>query len=218
MFSELDNIIFPDSCEVIEIVPSQHYVYPIFKCGRSSLTESMQQKGWRFVALEDIKKIKQPITVFLRDPKERFISGLNTFIQHRQGDNLDTHTILYFANKYLFLNRHYAPQFFWLLNLLRYTGPNACVNFQPITAISLLTDLHSRASVEPITPDLTEKMQSFDWSKMELYFYLDQILLAHTGKTVNICDLIAYVKKDHDELYRLIFQRSLNIINVLSKT
>lgn len=178
----------------------------------------MEQKGWTFVAPNNIKQIRQPITVFLRDPRERFVSGLNTFVQHLQSDNLDTHTILYFANRYLFLNRHYAPQFFWLLNLYRFTRPDVCVTFRPITEISLLTDIHSHADVEPVTPDLLEKIQSFDWSKMELYFYLDEILLGHMGKTVKICDLINHIKKDHAKLYDLVFQRSLNIINVLSKT
>jgi hypothetical protein len=178
----------------------------------------MEQKGWTFVATKDIEKIQQPITVFLRDPRERFISGLNTFTQHLQSDDLDPYTILYFANRYLFLNRHYAPQFFWLLNLHRFTGPDARVTFRPITDISLLTDIHSHADVVPTTPALLEKIQSFDWSKMELYFYLDQILLGHMGKTVNIHDLVTYIKKDHAELYDLIFQRSLNIVNVLSKT
>lgn len=178
----------------------------------------MQQKGWTFVATQDIEKIKQPITVFLRDPRERFISGLNTFVQHLQPDDLDPHTVLYFANRYLFLNRHYAPQFFWLLNLYRYTAPNAWVTFRPITDISQLTDIHSHADVEPITPSLLEKIKSFDWSKMELYFYLDEILLGHMGKTVKICDLIEHIKKDHTRLYDLVFQRSLNIAHVLSKT
>lgn len=218
MFSELDNIIFPDGCEVIEIVPSQHYVFPIFKCGRSSLTESMTDKGWTFVPPEDIKNISSPITVFLRDPRERFISGVNTFVQHLQGDQLDTHTVLYFVNRYLFLNRHYAPQFFWLLNLYRNVGSDACVTFRHIEDIGQLTDVHSHADVEPITPELRNHMQSFDWSKIELYFYLDQILLDHVNKTMRISELLQHVKTDHAQLYDLIFKRTLDLTNVLPKT
>ena len=217
MFSELDSIIFPDSCEVIKVT-SQHFVFPIFKCGRSSLTESMADKGWTFVPESEIKNILCPVTIFLRDPKERFVSGVNTFIQHLQSNDLDTHTILYFVNRYLFLNRHYAPQFFWMLNLYRYSGPDTYVNFRPMTDISLLTTFHSHANVEPVTDQLLEKIQLFDWSKLELYFYLDQILLDHMGKTVKICDLINHVKQNHAMLYDLVFKKSLNIIDVLPKT
>jgi hypothetical protein len=217
VFSELDSIIFPDSCEVIQVT-SQHFVFPIFKCGRSSLTRSMVDKGWTFVPESKIKNISCPITIFLRDPKERFTSGVNTFIQHLQSNDLDTHTILYFINRYLFLNRHYAPQFFWMLNLYRYSGPDTYVNFRHMTDISLLTTVHSHADVEPVTDQLLEHIQSFDWSKLELYFYLDQIMLDHIGKTVKICDLITHVKENHTTLYNLVFEKSLNVINVLPKT
>jgi hypothetical protein len=219
MFSELDNIIFPDSCEVIKLT-SQHYVFPIFKCGRSSLTESMTTKGWKFVDQHDIQDITQPITVFLRDPKERFFSGVNTFLQQldREISGLDTNTILYFINKYLFLNRHYTPQFFWILNLSRFAGVNTDITFRNMSEISQLTEIHSRAEINPMTQDLQKKIESFDWSKLELYFYLDQILLNHIDRTISIQDLIKHIQTDHTELYNLIFQKTLNIVNVLPKT
>jgi hypothetical protein len=178
----------------------------------------MTDEGWTFVPEPQIKNISDPITVFLRDPQERFLSGVNTFIQHLQGDQLDTHTVLYFINRYLFLNRHYAPQFFWLLNLYRYTSPDAKVSFRPMTDISLLTHRHSHADVEPITQELKEKINQFDWPKLELYFYLDQILIDHLGKTVKILDLLNHIKQDHAVLYNLVFTKSLDIVNVLPKT
>lgn len=180
----------------------------------------MQSKGWKFVNEKEIGSITQPITVFLRNPRDRFVSGINTFLQHldAEGNQLDQHTVLYFVNRYLFLNRHYAPQFFWLLNLMKFSGPNTLVEFQPITEISKLTDIHSHAEVEPITPELAQKIQTFDWNKLELYFYLDQILLDHIGQTINLQDLIKYIQTNHAKLYELVFQKTLNIINVLPKT
>ena len=214
MFSEVDSIIFPDSCEVIQIA-SQHFVYPIFKCGRSSLTRSMESKGWTFVAESDIPNITQPITIFLRDPRDRFLSGVNTYLQHLEND-LDQHTVLYFVNQYLFLNRHYAPQFFWLLNLARFSRPDTLVTFSPMTEIGQLTDRHSRANVQPITDKLKEKIESFDWSKLDLYLQLDQILLDHIGQTTTMHDLITHIQLDHKKLYDLVFQPTLNIADVLS--
>jgi hypothetical protein len=216
MFSEVDNIIFPDSCEVIQVA-SQQFVYPIFKCGRSSLTWKMESRGWTFVPEQDIVKINTPIRIFLRDPRERFLSGINTYLQHlaAEGNDLDQHTVLFFVNRYLFLNRHYAPQFFWLLNLARLTRPNILVTFSPITEISQLTHVNSRARVEPLTDELRQKINSFNWTSIELYYALDQILIDHIGKTVTIHELLTYVQDNHSNLYDLVFKKSLNITNVL---
>jgi hypothetical protein len=214
MFSEVDSIIFPDSCEVIQVA-SQHFVYPIFKCGRSSLTVSMKSKGWRFVPQEDISSIQEPFTVFLRNPRERFLSGVNTYLQHL-GNELDQCTVLYFVNQYLFLNRHYAPQFFWLLNLARFTNIDAQVSLCDLKDINQLTDLNHRADVEPITDELVNRIDSFNWSKLELYFFLDQILLDHIGQTISIKDLLLYIKNNQPELYNLVFKKSVDIVNVLS--
>lgn len=180
----------------------------------------MADKGWTFVPESDINKISSPITVFLRDPQDRFASGVNTFLQHleNQGNMLDRHTVLYFVNRYLFLNRHYAPQFFWLLNLVRFAGPNTQVTFCSMAEISQLTDLHSHAEVDPITQELQQHIDSFDWKKLELYFYLDQILLDHIGQTVNVRELINHIKTNHAELYQLVFEKTLDIANVLPKT
>lgn len=218
MFSELDNIIFPDGCEVIKVA-SQHYVYPIFKCGRSSLTESMQAKGWTFVQEKEIANIDVPIVVFLRNPKERFLSGINTYLQHLDGEiDFDHWTALYFVNKYLFLNRHYAPQFFWLLHLARFSGVDIKLTFRDMTEISQLTEWHSDANVQGVTDQFKEKFESIDWSKLELYCYLDQILLDHMHQTVSIREILEHVKNNHKELYQLVFQKTLDITNVLSKT
>jgi hypothetical protein len=216
MFSEVDSIVFPDSCEVIQVA-SQQFVYPIFKCGRSSLTWKMESRGWTFVPEQDIDKIITPIRIFLRDPRERFLSGINTYLQHleAEGNDLDQHTVLYFVNRYLFLNRHYAPQFFWLLNLARFTRPDTLVTFSPITEIGQLTHFNSRAGVEPLTDELEQKINSFNWTAVESYYALDQILIDHIGKTITIHELLTHVQDKHSNLYDLIFKKSLNITNVL---
>lgn len=217
MFCEIDNIIFPNSCEVIQVT-SQHYVFPIFKCGRSSLVQTMEEKGWTFVPTDEISNIKYPVTVFLREPRDRFLSGVNTYLQHlaAEGNDLDQHTVLYFVNKYLFLNRHYAPQFFWLLNLARYAPADVLINFQNMEKIKHLTHRHSHAEVSALTDSLRLKIDAFDWSKLELYFYLDNILLGYIGQTVPLSKIITDVQQ-HTDLYKLVFNNSLDIVNVLPK-
>jgi hypothetical protein len=218
MFTEIDNIIFPDSCEVLEIVPSQLFVYPIFKNGSSSLNESAPKFGWNTIKESDISNIQTPITVFLRDPKERFISGVNTFLQHCHRDykDLDTKTILFFVEKYLFLNRHYAPQFFWLINLARYS--QAPLKFQHMNDISHLTSYIPRSSINPPTEKFLESIQNFPWSQLELYFFLDQLLIERVGTQTTFVDLVNDIKNSHYNLYNLIFERTYKIINALPKT
>jgi hypothetical protein len=218
MFSEIDKTIFPDSCEVLEIIPSQLVVYPIFKNGSTSLTKSSTRLGWKTIRESDISQIQTPITVFLRDPKERFISGVNTFLQHCHRDykDLDTRTILFFVEKYLFLNRHYAPQFFWLINLARYS--QAPLKFQHMNDIDQLTSYVTRAGVTPPTEEFLESIQNFPWSQLELYFFLDQLLIERIGTQTTFVDLVNDIKTTHYNLYELIFERTYRIFDVLPKT
>jgi hypothetical protein len=218
MFSEIDKTIFPNNCEVLEIIPSQLYVYPIFKNGSSSLVESIPDFDWKIINQDNIHLIQHPITVFLRDPKERFISGVNTFLQHchRDYQNLDTRTILFFVEKYLFLNRHYAPQFFWLMNLARYTSMP--LNFCDITDISKLTPVHSRAEIKPPTQEFLTNIKDFPWKKLEVYFLLDQLLIERIGQQLTFLELVDDIKQTHNYLYKLVFDHTHSIFNVLPKT
>ena len=218
MFSEIDKTIFPDSCEVLEIVHSQLFVYPIFKNGSSSLTESASTFGWKTINQSGISQIQSPITVFLRDPKERFISGVNTFLQHCHRDykDLDSRTILFFVEKYLFLNRHYAPQFFWLINLARYS--QAPLKFQHMNDIGRLTSCVTRAGITPPTKEFLESIQNFPWSQLELYFFLDQLLIERIGTQTTFVDLVNDIKTTHYNLYELIFEKTYRIFDVLPKT
>jgi hypothetical protein len=218
MFSEVDKSIFPDSCEILEIVPSQLFVYPIFKNGSSSLFRSAAANGWKTLNQDNIHNVQAPITVFLRDPRERFISGVNTFLQicHRDHKDLDSKTILFFVEKYLFLNRHYAPQFFWLINLARYS--QAPLKFQHAADIKNLTTLYHRTDIVPPTLEFLKGIQNFPWEKLELYFLLDQLLIDRIGQEIKFVELIDDIKKTHSDLYQLIFDHTTHVSDALPKT
>lgn len=223
MHDEITKTIYPDHCEVIEIEAGVRYVYPIFKCGRSSLYESLPDRDWHLIVNSDIANITAPITVFVRDPRERFISGVNTYVQHllRESPDLDVNTILFFVERYLFLNRHYAPQFAWLLNLARFGGGSQPLCFEPIEKISELTSVHSDAGVAAVTPWLVQRIKEFDWKPLELYMFLDQIILDHVGQCVTFAQLVQKIHDQQPELYHLVFQRSKDLIelaNAVPKT
>ena len=215
MFSEIDKTIFPDSCEVLEIVPSQLYVFPIFKCGKSSLYETIPLTNWKILHNEEINKVSDSITVFLRDPKSRFISGVNTYLQHimHNHPNFDEDTILWFVDNYLFLNRHYSPQFFWLITLAKYLPPTARIRFENYLNVSKLTTLNSDAGVSKPTPQLLSKIENFNWKQLELYIYLDQILLDRVGQEFTMRELFQLLRTQYPELYQLVFGKSISLIN-----
>ena len=201
MLSQVDNIIFPDRCDVLEIVPSQRYVYPIYKNGSSSLYES----GFRLVGHDELPNI-DIVDIYVRNPYDRFATGVNTFLQHNS--SLDRTTALYFIKNYLFLNRHFCPQFHWLVNLQRFT--NAKIKINPIDTLSDITALRSNQSQDPL---LDEALKT---EKLHFYLSIDKVLTEDLlGKTVPFKLIVQTVRHRYPDVYKEVVQRSINLCNVL---
>jgi hypothetical protein len=201
MLSQLDNIIFPDRCDVLEIVPSQRYVYPIYKNGSSSLYNS----GFRLVNNDELIHISV-IDIYVRSAYDRFVTGVNTFLQHNT--NLDRATVLNFITNYLFLNRHFCPQFHWLVNLQRFT--NAKIRINPINSMAEITTLKYNISENPMLDEIlcTEKVN--------FYLSIDKVLTEDLiGQTVPFKLIIETAKHRYPEIYKEIVQRSIDLCNVL---
>lgn len=217
MLSHLDRSIFPDRCEVIEVIPSQRYVYPIFKNGSTTLFWEARQLGWKIKFNEQIKKLKS-IDVVLREPHERFVSGISTFVQHTIRDNpdLDLNTVIWFAKNYLFLNRHYCPQFLWLVNLAKYLGTDAQLNFIGMEDIKSITD----SVTQPLgitAPDPTLISQVEDLPHNKMYQQIDNILFQDCiGKSMTFNEVIKYIQQADPVVYEYVVGHSRKILNVLS--
>jgi len=214
MLSHLDCIIFPDRCEVIEVIPSQRYVYPIFKNGSSSLYWQATQSKWKIKINEQIKKLHK-IEIILRNPQQRLISGFNTFVQHviRDHPELDSTTVTWFAKNYLFLNRHYCPQFFWLINLSRYISSDAILSFTPMNDIASITEFHRLPpGVEPITTEIVEQAHSIP--NIEMYQRIDQVLFTHClGQSMTFANVLSTVHQQDPVAYDWVIGRSQRILN-----
>lgn len=221
MLSHLDCIIFPDRCEVIELIPLQRYVYPIFKNGRSSFHAHAEEHKCRTLINNQIKKLDS-IDVFLRDPQERLESGINTFIQMTKRDHpkLDKDTISWFAQNYLFLNRHYAPQFLWLVNLARYMNSNAELNFLSMDQLNHATKWHEKpGGISPVSVDLVGQLKNIP--NIEMYQRIDQVLMTLVGKHLRFEQLVEYIKDQDAPAYDWVIGRSQRILEptyALSKT
>ncbi len=201
MLSQLDNIIFPDRCDVLEIVPSQRYVYPIYKNGSSSLYNS----GFRLLENDELKNIKL-VDIFVRDPHDRFVSGVQSFLQ--QNPHLDRATACYFITNYLFLNRHFCPQFFWLVNLQRFC--TAKIRINPIKSLTEITDLQINRRQDLVLD------QILDSEKLNFYLSIDKALTQDLlGKTVPFKLIVQTIRYRYQDVYQELVQRSLDLCNVL---
>ena len=214
MLSYLDCIVFPDRCEVIEVIPSQRYIYPIYKNGSSSLHVQARQNKWKIKINEQIKKINQ-IEIILRNPEERLISGINTFVQHilREHPGLDQATILWFAKNYLYLDRHYCPQFFWIVNIARYLSPTATIKFLNMNNIVTITDLHEKpVGIVPAHPDIPNQVKELKNS--EMYQRIDQVIFNHCiGQVLTFKQIIQLIQQQDPIAYEWTIGRSQRILN-----
>ena len=201
MLSQLDNIIFPDRCDVLEIVPSQRYVYPIYKNGSSSLYNS----GFRLVDYDELKNISI-VDIYVRNPYERFVTGVNSFLHYNP--SLDRKTALYFINNYLFLNRHFCPQFYWVVNLQRFTDAKIRIN-----------NMQSLSEITKLTYNKSEDFQSDEivsTDKINFYLSIDKVLTEDlVGQTVTFKFIIQTIRYRYPDVYKEIIQRSMDLCNAL---
>jgi hypothetical protein len=205
MFSTLDQTLFPTECEVLEIVPHTCYVLPIFKNGSSSLAK----ENYRKIGFEELKQL-EVIDVFVRDPHERFLSGVQTYLT-KLPPHADPTTALYFIRQFLYLNRHYCPQVYWLLNLQRFT--NAKFHIRPIDQLSSIT--HYRENQSAADPALKD---FFVDTKVKFFNEIDEVLTINLiNQTVSMAEILSVIKTNYDDLYDETFGTAQEIMNALHK-
>jgi hypothetical protein len=202
MLSRIDEIIYPNRCEVIEFTDPQRFVYPIFKNGSTSLFTYANQQGHKIIINEQIKRTFE-INIILRNPIDRFISGINEFVFYTKRSNpeLDINTMIYFAENYLFLDRHYAPQLSWILNLNRYTNRNTVLKLHDMTVLSEFTPLNIQSKEEHLLDSqMIKRLQNNQHN--EMYLRLDNLLYQLVGKEMTYSDISAYLYSQDPTAYQ----------------
>jgi hypothetical protein len=126
MFKNLTDILTAD-CEVVKF-SNEQFFYPIFKNGSSSLTTYARKNNLLFLKNREISNCKK-ITVFLRSPVERFVSGVHTFFYLTNNQYIDENTLKKIES-FDIVDRHFIPQYLWLLHLHKYF--NGIVEFKPV--------------------------------------------------------------------------------------
>jgi hypothetical protein len=203
MLGYIDPIIFPDECEVLEVAPGR-YVYNIFKNGSSSLRKS----GFRQLSLDEVATLNT-VEVFIREPYERYVSGVQTYLSQLDIAQ-DRATVLSMIDQFLFLNRHFALQFHWLVNLARHTS--ASITLRPLSDMGLTTELTWNTIARD--EQLIKHFQDND--RLWFYLKLDKILIdTFIGQTVKFKDIVAHIHAFYPVLYEEVIQRSQELCTVL---
>lgn len=204
MLSVVDRFVFPDDCLVLEITPGSHYIYPIFKNGSTSLKTSR----FRALSISELQSL-ECVDVFVRDPWERFLSGVNTYLSQLD-PKLDQQTAMYFIKNYFFFNRHFMPQLFWLINLRRFSKTKIHIHH--------LKDLKNIVSLNSNQSSKNETVNEYfkDADKIKFYLEMDEVLTVNLiNQTVEFDEIIDVLKQNYQETWQEIFQYSKNIIDVV---
>lgn len=211
MFTDIDSELYPDDCEVVAI-PPHGFFYLIQKNGSSSLRKHAATHDHTILRNDEIRDLES-ITVVLRPARQRYHSGVSTFVAHLRRDNpdLDLHTCQWMANKYRFLNRHYLPQFLWLVNLSRWTSKSCQLHLRDISCIDQITT--KRVNVSDLLHDDHETDPA-----MEFWFFVDQILTDNLDKTFTWSQLLALYRQHPNQPLTQMTTRAEHLLNALHQT
>ena len=194
MLGSLTTSLFSNFSEVYEVSP-QRFVMSIFKNGRSSLLYS----GFRLVDPSEYSAIKT-IEIFYRDPLDRMVAGVGKFILDLVVSDitLDINTCNYFATEYLSLNKHYCPQFFWILNFRRWS--DALITIKPLSELRVITS----RKIKPARfdfPGIKERLLANP--EIENYLGYDYALRDLVGQTVSVNEIVSHIKNTYPETYKI---------------
>ena len=162
------NKLLNTDCVVVDIGP--HTVYPIFKVGSSSLLVAADKRHTN----EQIAKCKH-IDILIRDPGERFVSGLN---QYSRDNNLEVEETWDLVEQGRLVNRHFAPQYMWLFHLYKFYKGD--VTLKPFSHIKKITNMHEKK----------DKRKKVSVALLKSFVEVDYQLMDHCGKTIQLGDLI----------------------------
>ena len=166
MLTHWNNLINTD-CLIVKIGP--HTVYPIFRVGYSTLLSVCDQK----YVNNQIKKIDH-IDVMIRDPEERFVSGVNEYCRQNK---LQVDEVYKAIQNGDLVDRHFAPQYIWLMHLSKYH--KASITIRPFDYINKITNAHKNKSKNKISIPVCRS-----------FVAVDQCLTKHYNQTMSLDEII----------------------------
>lgn len=158
-------------------------VYPMFKNASTSLQAHAHQTGARVIINEDISKLSN-INVYLRDPIERFVSGVHTYMELEK--IVDQQKVLKDIESNHVYNRHFVPQFIWLMHLCKFYRKKIII--RNVSDLYDLIPYRLSPKIKELSDARKKMIQSIDNSA---YTNVDKLILeSYIGKSVELEKLI----------------------------
>lgn len=180
-------------CEVIKFSKKLN-IYTIFKNGRSSLTIYADRNNLPIIKNKEISNLKN-ITVYVRDPLERFVSGVNTFFYQNQLKINDNN--LKKIDNLEIVDRHFMPQSFWLMHLYKfYRGDIILKDVKEVYDIVPLREGPWTSNPFPwiaLNEQRKNKIKGLDYKKFTNIDYM--ILNKYMNKKISLPEIIGEIKK-----------------------
>lgn len=208
MIVPLDKFLFPNNLCIANI--GSISIFPIFKNGSSSIKKFCRENNHKVIDIEQVDKLDE-LLVFIRNPEERFESGIRTVVYNtlRNNPDLDAATVGFMLQKYLFLDVHFIPQFHWLLNLSRFIGKNVKLKLLPMEAL----DKFVHNTHNEIPKNIHIKIDTGNFQN--LYLQLDTILFNQIGNTLTFNEILSLIKNDTDSGFSELVDLPMEIIELL---
>lgn len=186
MFKNWDKL-FTTTCQVI-LLDDNNAVYPIFKNGHTSLFNYAEEKNLTILKNGEISELKN-IKVFLRDPISRFVAGVHTVIELGRVDHINK--FLKNIETFKIYDRHFIPQFYWLIHLFRYFKGD--VELLSVDCLyKLIPNREGSSKVKNLDDTRRKEILSIDNKK---YIEVDHKLIQkYLGQTINLQTIIKELK------------------------
>lgn len=175
---------------MIKIVQiDDNYLYPIFKNGRSSINNHATKHKCKWLFNEQANRAPF-IVVFLREPLQRIISGVHTFIEfeQRKDSNIDYDSMLYNIQHRGITNEHFKLQIDWIKDLAEYY--NGYVKLLDLSSLDYYVPIRKRPDVSDITEEQRNKIKSIPFKRIEQDYELYNNFLY---KTIEIKTLLTRI-------------------------
>lgn len=175
---------------MIKLYPiHQKYVFPIFKNGTTSIESHCTKHNIRPLINRQARRC-DIITIFFREPTQRFISGVHSYIEFERQKfaDIDYKTILHLIDTGQLSNEHFIQQFDFICALEEFYKGN--VQLSPLEELSNLITEHKSPEIKKITASQAELIKKIVPDQLEDSFLYKNYL----GQSVNISELIKETK------------------------
>lgn len=133
-------------------------IMPIFKCGKSSIEDHWKKNKNKVFINKQINRLDK-VTVFFREPMQRFVSGVHSFIEFekRKYAKLDYDSVLYMIRNNNLQNEHFTEQFNWIKHLSYYFQNH--IEIQPVSELYNIISERSAPAVPKLTSQQRNKIK-----------------------------------------------------------